>query len=114
MARPRQQEVEVKIRLPQRSRIRARLRDAGFVLQSRETEHDVVFDTPKLTLRHGSRLLRLRRHGRKWLLTYKGRPTRDRRYKDREEIETAVADGKHLELILNRLGFRSTFVYEKV
>ncbi len=107
------QEVEVKIRLPQAAPIAGRLRKAGFRLASNELERDVVFDTPGHELRGRGCLLRLRHHGVSWLLTYKGPARPDSRYKDREEIETEIADGKRLELLLERLGYRPAFVYEK-
>ncbi len=106
-------EVEVKIRLKNPRAALGRLRKAGFVLQTRDTERDVVFDTYGLAMRHSGRLLRLRRHGGSWLLTFKGPAARDRRYKVREEIQTAVADGVQLKLILERLGYHPIFMYEK-
>lgn len=105
--------MEVKIRLESPGAVLRRLRKAGFVLESRETEHDVVLDTAQLVLRNNSQLLRLRRHGGKWLVTFKGRPANDPLYKAREEIETPVADGRQLRLLFERLGFRPVFAYEK-
>ncbi len=107
------QEVEVKIRLKKPAAVLRKLRQEGFRLVSREWERDIVLDQEDLQLRAAGRLLRLRRHGRNWLLTFKNRPEKDRRYKAREEIQTAVADGRRLELIFERLGFHISFSYEK-
>ena len=113
MVQRRQEEVEVKIRVGNPAAAECRLRRAGFSLLSRETERDLLLDTPESNLRAGACLLRLRRHGRNWLLTFKGPPANDPRYKAREEIQTAVEDGQRLQLILERLGFRGVFAYEK-
>lgn len=107
------QEVEVKIRLKKPVALQRRLRKEGFRLKTREWERDIVLDLEHQPLRTSGRLLRLRRHGRNWLLTYKGRAKRDGRYKDREEIQTPIADGRKLEQIFERLGFGIVFSYEK-
>lgn len=113
MGRRRQEEVEVKIRLSDPAAVERRLRRAGFHLLSRELEQDVLLDTAARFLSGRQCLLRLRRHGRNWLLTYKGPPANDARYKAREEIETVIQDGGPLRTIFERLGFREVFVYEK-
>jgi adenylate cyclase class 2 len=106
-------EVEVKIRLKKPDAVLRRLRKEGFRLERREWERDIVLDQEHLQLRAAGRLLRLRKHGRSWLLTFKNRQEKDRRYKSREEIETAVSNGQKLELIFERLGFHIAFSYEK-
>ena len=106
-------EVEVKIRVENPIATVRRLRKEGFHLERREWERDIVLDQEHLQLRAAGRLLRLRRHGRKWLLTFKNRTEKDLRYKAREEIETGVANGRKMELILERLGFHIAFSYEK-
>ncbi len=110
------QEVEVKIRLKAPgapARVLRRLRGAGFRLERRDWQRDIVLDQERLELRATSRLLRLRRHSSGWLLTFKNRPEKDARYKSREEIETNVANGRNMELIFERLGFHIAFSYEK-
>jgi hypothetical protein len=110
------QEVEVKIRLKTpatAATVVRRLRAAGFRRERRDWQRDIVLDQEHLELRAASRLLRLRRHSSGWLLTFKGPPERDQRYKAREEIETTVTNGRNLELILERLGFHIAFSYEK-
>jgi len=110
------QEVEVKIRLKTpaaAATVVRRLRRYGFRLERRDWQRDIVLDQEHLELRAARRLLRLRRHGSGWVLTYKGPPEKDARYKSREEIETALANGRKMELIFERLGFHIAFSYEK-
>lgn len=90
------------------------LRRQGFVLQQRQHEHDVLFDTPDLALRQSRRLLRLRRIAGRWILTFKGPPAPDTRYKARTEIELEIGRGERLIQILAQLGYRPVFVYEKI
>ena len=77
---------------------------------------DQLFDRPDASLRAADQVLRLRMDsnadGKHWIVTYKG-PAERERYKSREEIETSVADGDNLALVLNRLGYIPSFRYEK-
>jgi predicted adenylyl cyclase CyaB len=107
------QEVEVKIRLKTPATAVRRLRASGFRLERRDWQRDIVLDQEHLELRASRCLLRLRRLGGGWLLTYKGPPEKDARYKSREEIETTLANGRNMELIFERLGFHIAFSYEK-
>src|SRR5580658_10506286 len=107
------QEVEVKIRLKAPALVVRRLRAAGFRLERRDWQRDIVLDQEHLELRAARRLLRLRRHSSGWVLTFKGPPEKDQRYKAREEIETTVTNGRNMELIFERLGFHIAFSYEK-
>ena len=83
---------------------------------ARTFETDQLFDRTDGSLRASDQVLRVRREqsaeGKRCILTYKGPADRER-YKSREEIETAVTDGDHLVLILDRLGFKGGFRYEK-
>lgn len=106
-------EVEIKLRLEDPGEVRNLLRRAGFRVRRRRVfESNLVFDTPELALRRAGKLLRLRVAGGKHLLTYKG-PAEPGRHKSREEIELAVSDPRALALILERLGMRAVFRYEK-
>jgi adenylate cyclase class 2 len=71
-----------------------------------------VFDTGDLRLRNEGQLLRLRRFGTAVILTFKGIPI-EGRHKEREEIEITVSDAGSMSLILERLGLRPVFRYEK-
>ncbi len=106
-------EIEVKIAVADARALRRALRRQGFALSERALERDTVLDTATQGLRHSLQLLRLRRHGKRWKLTYKGPPAADAQYKERPEIETAVDDGERFLQICNKLGYRPVFVYEK-
>lgn len=106
-------ETEVKLRVANSRALRRSLHRLGFRLEKRELERDVVLDTSDRALMHSSRLLRLRRHGRDWKLTFKGPPGGDVRYKSRPETETELADGNRFLRIMEQLGLREVFRYEK-
>jgi adenylate cyclase, class 2 len=106
-------ETEIKLALADVRTGRALLRNAGFrVTRRRVFERNDVFDTPECALRKGGALLRVRQAGRATTLTYKG-PAAVSRYKSREEVETRVPDAASIAAILERLGFRPMFRYEK-
>lgn len=106
-------ENEIKLAVADPAAARNLLRQAGFRLARRRVfEANTVFDTSKLTLRRGSRLLRLRRAGRTVTLTFKGRPLPGP-HKNREELETRLPDAARFAAILARLGFHAVFRYEK-
>ena len=75
-------------------------------------EVNIVLDTPDLTLRRSTRLVRLREAGRRSVLTYKGRPKAGR-HKSREELEIEISNVQTAQTIFRRLGFRPVFRYEK-
>jgi adenylate cyclase class 2 len=109
-----QQETEVKLAVRNRRAIRSRLRGLGFrVVQPRHFESNALFDFPDLRLWKARCLLRLRQEGKRWLLTFKGRPLESRHFKIRREVETEVGDGPTLGLVLEALGLRESFRYEK-
>ncbi len=106
-------EVEIKLASAGVKEARSKLKAAGFHVSKRRVfEKNTVYDTEALSLRNSSRLLRLRQVGKKYKLTFKGQPTRGK-HKDREEIETDVADGVAFAAILQRLGYLPGFRYEK-
>jgi adenylate cyclase class 2 len=106
-------ENEVKVRFPgDAEQARARIEARGYCLiQPRTLESDCVFDRGG-ELRRSEQLLRLRRQGDRFLLTYKG-PPRAGRHKNREEIEFEVSDGDALAAVLERLGYDVAFRYQK-
>lgn len=107
-------EVEVKLPVADPARTRRALRRLGFrVKNPRALERNTLFDTPTRELRRRGQMLRLRQSGRRWWMTFKGPGGSDRRYKIREERETAIADGQVAEQILTALGLTPTFYYEK-
>jgi adenylate cyclase, class 2 len=106
-------ETEIKLRMVDAATARRLLRRAGFrVSRGRVFEANTVFDTTDLTLRAGQRLLRVREAGGVATITYKGQPEVSR-HKSREELELEVSDASRMASILDRLGFRPVFHYEK-
>jgi adenylate cyclase class 2 len=113
-------ETEIKLRLTQGpERARALLEQHGFqIIGARQLETDQIFDLytsdlPTGELRQSGRVLRLRSTGGRWTVTYKGPADASARHKSREEIETDVSDGPAFAQILDRLGYRRSFAYEK-
>jgi adenylate cyclase class 2 len=107
------EEIEIKLRMRDAASAQARLEQAGFtLLHARAHEDNLIFDTADSAIRGAGKLLRLRRARDRSVLTYKG-PAAGGKHKQREEIETDVADFAHFQLILERLGYVITFRYEK-
>ncbi len=106
-------EVEIKFKIKNIKSLAARLKAAGFHLVTRRThEMNTLYDQPGQALRRRGALLRIRKYGQKWTVTYKDR-SKQGRHKSRREIETPVEHGQALVQILQELGFRSSFSYEK-
>lgn len=107
------QETEIKLAIKDARCARRMLREAGFVVsRPRVFEANTVFDTPDMSLRARSRLLRIREAGRVATLTYKGAPETGR-HKSREEREVQMDNAATMTAILERLGYRRAFRYEK-
>jgi len=110
----RHRETEIKLPARDRRQVRKRLAQLGFkVFKARHLESNCLFDFRDLRLRRSGCLLRLRNAGGENLLTFKGPPLRTRRYASRREIETRVEDGARLREVLEKLGLKQVFVYEK-
>jgi adenylate cyclase class 2 len=106
-------ETEIKLPVPSVEGARAAILSLGYgVHHERAHEWNAVFDSRALRLRGKGQLLRLRRFGTSATLTFKG-PAMEGRHKQREEIEVTVSDAGAAALILQRLGLRPVFRYEK-
>ena len=81
-------------------------------LRGRRLQDDRLFDWPDGRLRKSHSSIRLRREGKISTLTFKG-PPQSTTMKVREEIETTVQDESSLVTILERLGLRLCFHYQK-
>jgi adenylate cyclase, class 2 len=107
------QETEIKLAVKDARSVRRLLREAGFVVsRPRVFEANTVFDTPDMSLRASSRLLRIREAGKVATLTYKGAPETGR-HKSREELEVKIDNAGTMMAILERLGYQRVFRYEK-
>ena len=111
MAAPK--EVEIKFLVSDLNSLEQQLPSAGFRCITRPThEFNTLYDLPGQKLRWNGELLRLRKYGDAWRLTHKAH-AKTGRHKTRVELETAVSDGKQIDLILRALGYRPVFAYEK-
>jgi len=125
-------EREIKLRITDVAALRQSLQRLGASKATgRVHEHNLIFDTPDLALAKREQLLRLRaesavsprgsasRSARRFLLTFKepvATPIAKReieRHKVREETELEISDPQALAKILEKLGLRAWFQYEK-
>src|ERR1700677_343986 len=106
-------EIEIKFRVKSLPALNRRLRELGFHQETTRThEMNTLYDLPGAQLRNREELLRLRQYGKEWKLTHKS-GSKIGRHSSRQELETAVGDGKKMDAILRALGYASTFRYEK-
>ena len=113
---PGKMEIEIKVRLTDRAAFAARLPEAGFHLLTAETmERNLLFDTPENQLRQRGELLRIRQYGDRCILTHKApaEKSASATHKVRVETETEIENGQALAAILERLGYKPIFIYEK-
>lgn len=106
-------EIEKKYRLSkkQRDEVLQRLPEIGATRQGEEFEVNTLYAGNDLE--PGRAVLRLRRVGKRGILTYKERAPSRSDVKHQREDETAVADPEAMELILDALGFTPAVIYEK-
>lgn len=128
------QETEIKLRIRDLQAFRRALRRLGTPSDSskvkRVHEWNELFDTPSSELKRRGELLRIRTEsprkssgggpgtrGQRTIVTLKrpaqGTPSSRSRYKVKEEIETEVRDARVLADVLESLGMRVWFRYEK-
>ena len=106
-------EIEIKFRVADLRALGRRLRAAGFrLLTPRTHELNTLYDLPREVLRGRKELLRIRKYGSAWTLTHKSKG-KVGRHSSRVELETGVADGKKMDLVLRALGYSPSFRYEK-
>jgi adenylate cyclase class 2 len=106
-------EREIKLRFDSPAAARDAVVAAGATpLSPRRLQSDLIVDTEEAELRSRRCALRVRLEPARAFLTFKGPPQRST-MKVREELETAVDDGVMLLAILERLGYRVYFRYEK-
>jgi len=106
-------EIEIKFRVTDLRALARKLRAAGFrVVTPRTHEMNTLYDLPGEVLRARKELLRIRKYGSEWTITFKSGTVRGR-HSSRLELETGVSDGKEMDAILRGLGYGPTFRYEK-
>ncbi|HXB56559.1 MAG TPA: class IV adenylate cyclase [Vicinamibacteria bacterium] len=107
-------EIEVKLRVAGADVARAAVARLGAVLAwPRHFEDNLLLDDARGSLREAGSVLRLRRTPAGGFLTFKGPRYLEEGLKSREEVEAPVADADALQAVLERLGFRSVFRYQK-
>ena len=122
-------EREIKLRIEDLPALRRALAKLGArVARPRVHEHNILFDTPEFALAKREQLLRIRterpatkdrKTSSRSVLTFKspipaaGPAGKSERHKVREEIELEISDAKALARILEGLGLRGWFQYEK-
>jgi adenylate cyclase class 2 len=107
-------EIEVKLPAADLDAVRERLRARGASLERpRHDESNDLYDDPEGRLASAGCALRLRREPGEARLTFKGPARFEQGVKSREERETAVSNAEEAAAILERLGFRRRFRYEK-
>lgn len=110
-------ETEIKFLVRDLAELEAKLRTAGFHLETPRTfESNVLYDTPARTLRLRTEILRIRRYGSQCTLTHKRLPSTgaaEDKHKHRVETETRIDDPAALAEIFASLGLVPAFCYEK-
>src|SRR5689334_20040085 len=106
-------EIEKKYRLTQEQAemLVARLSAIGAERSKSDFEVNTLYSSPGLDL--DGAILRLRRVGKRAILTFKKRFSSPSSIKRQLEEETSVEDAEAMERILDRLGFKPSLVYEK-
>ncbi len=104
-----EREIEAKFYLSQLNDIRKRVLDrGGHLLVPRLLERNLRFDTPDGRLHANHEVLRLRQDSRT-TLTYK----RSHSAEERTEVELEVDDFRTARSLLQALGYKVIFIYEK-
>lgn len=107
-------ETEIKLPIRDPRLLKRRLTELAFrAVKARHFESNYLFDFPGQQLRKARCLLRLRFAGCDGALTFKGAPLRSRQYKIRREIEVPIPDGARLREVLECLGMKQVYCYEK-
>ena len=107
-------ESELKIPVTDFKPVRASLhRERAVVVQAMAREINLLLDTQDEKLRRAGSLLRLRRHGDREILTFKGPVSYHGAVKERVEHEAEFRDLERMVEIFGRLGFSVSTRYEK-
>jgi len=105
-------EAEVKARIEDREDLLRRIEAIGGGFVREGAQEDLYFRHPCRDLKGRDEALRLRREGKNYTLTFKGRRV-GKGAKIREELEVRVDDFEGMVALLERLGFEEVFVIKK-
>ncbi len=107
-------ENEIKVRVADLTGFLRRLAKLKpLVLRERHFEDNFVLDYSDRRIASRLSLIRVRITGGAALLTFKGPPRPTGLFKTREELESAVGDGRAILAILRQLGLQVWFRYQK-
>jgi len=107
-------EIEVKVAVESLPMVAEKARRLGFEeVEPRHFEANTLYDFPGRPLSVAGCLLRVRECRGTALLTFKGRLVQHERYKIRPEKETVCQSAESLRGILEGIGLRPFFRYEK-
>ena len=107
------QEIEVKFPLRDRAALIRKLQDIGASRLYPETFEDNIVLDRRGELKTKGALLRVRKFGKYSLVTYKGPMSIDGGVKSREEVQTGVESFELAIELLDALGFKPVFRYQK-
>ena len=107
-------ETEIKIKVSSIENFIEKLRGHNpRLVAERHFEDNHLLDFPDKTLKDAGCIVRIRHAGKRSFLTYKGPPKVEGIFKTREELETKLEDGGTALRILEKLGMRVWFRYQK-
>jgi len=107
------EEVEIKLLVNNIELLAHKLSESDFKLVTPRThEMNTLYDFPDRRLRMRGEVLRIRKYGSRWTLTYKNKGSSGK-HKSRTETETQVQDGEALAHIFGAIGLFPSFRYEK-
>ena len=107
------QEIEVKFPLRDRAALIQKLQDIGAARLYAETFEDNIVLDRRGELKTKGGLLRVRKFGKYSLITYKGPLSMEGGIKSREEVQTGVESFELAIQLLDSLGFKPVFRYQK-
>ena len=111
-------EMEAKLKVDSLAPTRQRLQQLGAARIGNHLETNALYDDPDSTLEQSDKGLRIRTRrdldnaSEDAILTYKG-PGQPGAFKNRQEIETHIADGKAMAALLNALGYHQSLSFQK-
>ncbi len=107
------QEIEVKFPLRNRAELLRKLHDIGGQRLYAETFEDNIVLDRRGELRTRGALLRVRKFGKYSMITYKGPMSIEGGIKSRDEVQTGVESFELAIQLLDSLGFKPVFRYQK-
>ena len=107
-------EIEVKVPIDEISAVVSRLEAIGATrIRERHLEENFLFDYPERLLTRGGCMLRVRRTPGRGFLTFKGKGRIEAGAKVRPETEVVVEDADICMKIIESIGLKSIYRYEK-